>query len=105
MPPASAAALQPPVPGQSSGSGPSFSYNLLSQPNVSSASGQQLQAGTVRLICFLLGSSYIYYTNAIFNVRENAIAFFSRIILVIDYIYIFLLILIDFLLLVLASIW
>lgn len=51
-PPTSAAALQPPVPRQSSGSVPSFSYNLISQPNVGSASGQQLQTGTVRPICF-----------------------------------------------------
>lgn len=45
-PPASAAALQPPVPGQSSASRPSFSYSVVSQPNVSSASGQQLQTGS-----------------------------------------------------------
>ncbi|KAH7664362.1 WW domain-containing protein [Dioscorea alata] len=38
-----AAALQPPVPGHSFGNRPSFSYNVVSQANVGSASGQQFQ--------------------------------------------------------------
>ncbi|XP_058090357.1 pre-mRNA-processing protein 40C isoform X2 [Magnolia sinica] len=42
-PPTSAAALQPPVPGQSSATGPSFSYNIASQANVGAASSQQPQ--------------------------------------------------------------
>lgn len=65
-PPTSAAALQPPVPRQSSGSVPSFSYNLISQPNVGSASGQQLQSGTVRPICFLFFFFFVVLYIAIF---------------------------------------
>lgn len=39
----SPAALQPPVPGQSLGNRPSFSYNIVPPPNASPASGQQFQ--------------------------------------------------------------
>ncbi|PKA62757.1 Pre-mRNA-processing protein 40C [Apostasia shenzhenica] len=42
-PPMSPAALQPPVPGQSLVNRPSFSYNIASQLNAGSASGQQFQ--------------------------------------------------------------
>ncbi|PKU73342.1 pre-mRNA-processing protein 40C isoform X1 [Dendrobium catenatum] len=43
----SPAALQPPVPGQSLGNRPSFSYNIVPLPNASSASGQQFQPPAV----------------------------------------------------------
>lgn len=47
-----AAALQPPVPGHSFGNRPSFSYNVVSQANVDSASGQQFQPAIVIIMVF-----------------------------------------------------
>ncbi|ONK55246.1 uncharacterized protein A4U43_UnF6000 [Asparagus officinalis] len=46
IPPMPAAALQPPVPGQSFGNSPSFSYNVFPHANTITASGQQFRPVT-----------------------------------------------------------
>ncbi|KAF8407472.1 hypothetical protein HHK36_006606 [Tetracentron sinense] len=62
-PPASAAALQPPVPGASSSTGPSFSY-IISHDNVGSHSGHQFQSSTVIGSGHLQGGKTTPPTNA-----------------------------------------
>ncbi|KAJ0969000.1 hypothetical protein J5N97_021877 [Dioscorea zingiberensis] len=57
-PSVSAAALQPPVPGQSFGNRPSFSYNIVSQANVGSAIGQQFQPAIATNLSHLQGGKF-----------------------------------------------